>query len=94
MNRRHFLQRTAGLVALGAAPPAFLSRALAADKPGPDQRILVIVQLAGGNDGVNTVVPWADDAYHAARPGWGRKKDTVLRVNDYIGLHPQLSGLK
>jgi uncharacterized protein (DUF1501 family) len=94
MNRRHFLQRTAGLVAIGATPPAFLSRAVAADKSDPDQRILVIVQLAGGNDGVNTVVPWADDAYHAARPSLGLGKDTVLKVNDHIGLHPQLSGLK
>lgn len=94
MNRRHFLQRTAGLVALGAAPPAFLTRAVAADKASPDQRILVIVQLAGGNDGVNTVVPYADDAYHAARPSLAIGKGTVLKVNDHIGLHPQLAGLK
>jgi uncharacterized protein (DUF1501 family) len=94
MNRRHFLQRTAGLVAIGATPPAFLSRAAAADKSDPDQRILVIVQLAGGNDGINTVVPWADDAYHSARPSLAVARDTVLKINDHIGLHPQLAGLK
>ena len=94
MNRRHFLHRSAGLVALGAAPPAFLSRAVAADKQDPDQRILVIVQLAGGNDGVNTVVPFADDAYHAARPSLAFKRDAVLKVNDHIGLHPGLAGMK
>jgi uncharacterized protein (DUF1501 family) len=94
MNRRHFLQRSAGLVALGAAPPAFLSRAIAADKQDSDQRILVIVQLAGGNDGVNTVIPWADDAYHKARPSLAFKKDAVLKIDDHLGLHPQMSGLK
>ncbi len=94
MHRRHFLRQSAGLVALGASAPAFLSRAIAADKSDPDQRILVIVQLAGGNDGVNTVVPYADDAYHAARPSLAFKKDAVLKVNDHIGLHPGLAGMK
>ncbi len=94
MNRRQFLQRSAGLVALGAAPPAFLSRAVAADQQDPDQRILVILQLAGGNDGVNTVIPYADDAYHKARPSLAFKKEAVLRINDHIGLHPQMAGMK
>jgi uncharacterized protein (DUF1501 family) len=94
MNRRHFLQRTAGLVALGGCAPSFLSRALAATPPGPDQRILVIVQLAGGNDGVNTVIPWADDAYHKARPSLAMGEKAVLRLNDYAGLHPGLRGFK
>ncbi len=94
MNRRHFFKQSAGLITLGAAAPAFLARAAEAAKADPDQRILVIVQLAGGNDGVNTVIPFADDAYHAARPSLAFKKDAVLKVNDHIGLHPQLSGLK
>ena len=94
MNRRHFLKRSAGLVAIGAAPPAFLSRAIAAEKNDPDQRILVVVQLAGGNDGLNTVIPWVDDAYHSARPSLAFKRDTVLKINDHIGLHPQLAGMK
>jgi uncharacterized protein (DUF1501 family) len=95
MNRRHFLSRSAGLVALGAAPPAFLSRAIAASETKDhDQRILVIVQLAGGNDGLNTVIPWADDAYHAARPGLSIGRDTVLKIDGHVGLHPQLTGLK
>ena len=94
MHRRHFLRQSAGLVALGATAPVFLSRAVAADKNDPDQRILVIVQLAGGNDGVNTVIPFADDAYHTARPSLAFKKDAVLKVNDHIGLHPGLAGMK
>jgi len=94
MNRRHFLKSSAGLVALGGTAPAFLSLALAADKQDPDQRILVVVQLAGGNDGVNTVIPFTSDAYHAARPSLAFKKDAVLRLNDHLGLHPQMTGLK
>lgn len=94
MNRRHFLRQSAGLVTLGGAAPAFLARAAAAAPADPDQRILVMVQLAGGNDGVNTVVPFSDDAYHAARPSLAFGKDAVLKLNDRIGLHPQMAGMK
>ncbi len=94
MNRRHFLKHSAGLVAIGATAPSFLTRAAAADKSDPNQRIIVIVQLAGGNDGVNTVIPFSDDAYHAARPSLAFKKDAVLKINDHIGLHPGLAGMK
>lgn len=96
MNRRHFFIQSAGLITLGAAAPAFLARAAVAEAAKTDlyQRILVIVQLAGGNDGVNTVVPHADDAYHAARPSLAIGKNAVLKINDRIGLHPQLSGMK
>lgn len=94
MNRRHFLQHTAGLVAIGSTAPAFLRRAVAEDRKNPDQRILVMVQLAGGNDGMNTVVPYADDAYQKARPSLAFRKSTVLRIDDHIGLHPNLAGLK
>jgi uncharacterized protein (DUF1501 family) len=61
---------------------------------GKDGPILVILQLAGGNDGLNTVIPYADDAYYRARPAIGIAKQSILQVNDYIGLHPKLSGLK
>ena len=75
MNRRHFLKNSTGLVAIGATVPAFLSRAIAAaGRQDPGQRILVIVQLAGGNDGLNTVIPYRDDAYYAARPSLAIKR--------------------
>jgi uncharacterized protein (DUF1501 family) len=85
------------LVSLGGVPPAFLCRAALANEPAsakPDERILVIVQLEGGNDGLNTVVPYADDEYYKARPGIGIARDAVLRLNDQLGLHPELTGFK
>ena len=104
-TRRVFLQR--GLTLLAAAPtvPAFLDQTVmamanplgssATQQPsGKDGKILVVVQLAGGNDGLSTVIPYADDAYHRARPAIGHDPKTVLKINDYIGLHPNLKGLK
>ncbi len=94
-RRRHFL-RSAGLVSLAAAaPPAFLSRAAAS--PGAtdrDSRVLVVLQLAGGNDGLNTVVPFADDAYRRARPGIALPEAGLHKLEDGVGLHPALGGLK
>ena len=61
---------------------------------GRDHPILVIVQLAGGNDGLNTVIPHGDDAYYAARSSLSIKKDNLLKINDHIGLNENLVGLR
>ncbi len=61
---------------------------------GKDGPILVVLQLAGGNDGLNTVVPFADDAYYSARPKIGIAADRTLKLNDHIGLNPKLAGLR
>lgn len=104
-TRREFL-RTSMLGAAAAwTVPVFLQNtfftldAMAADSAiqyatGKDQPILVVLQMAGGNDGLNTVVPFADDLYHKARPIIGIKQEQVLKLNDYAGLHPKLTGLK
>lgn len=100
-TRREFLQATS-LLAVGAAMPGFLARSVAAATASPhmpipgfkDDRILVVVQLGGGNDGLNTVVPYADDAYYSSRPGIALQKKELLRLNDHIGLHPNLAPLK
>ena len=55
--------------------------------------MLVVVQLAGGNDGLNTVVPWSDDAYHRVRPAIAVAANTVLKLNERIGFNPALKGL-
>ena len=76
-TRRIFLQRGLTLLAAGATIPTFLDNtalammnaadgALAQGASGKDGKILVIVQLSGGNDGLNTVIPYADDVYHRA----------------------------
>jgi uncharacterized protein (DUF1501 family) len=99
-TRREFLKTsiTAGsLVSVGMTVPSFLSRtALAApliDQKGAKDTILVVVQLTGGNDGLNTVVPFADPEYAKLRPMLKLPTNQLRKVNDQIGLHPSLEGL-
>src|SRR3954447_7409765 len=100
-TRRIFLQR--GLTILAAAPtvPAFLDRTVLAmndplDGPltqrpsGKDGKILVVLQPAGGNDGLSMVVPYADDDYHKARPALGHEPKLMHKLDDFVGLNPNL----
>jgi uncharacterized protein (DUF1501 family) len=104
-TRREFLRETVLGGALSWTVPTFLANTFAAlhadaaDKPtqiatGRDSTILVILQMAGGNDGLNTVVPLGNDYYHKARPRIGLDQSKVLRLNDDLGLHPNLTGFK
>lgn len=104
-TRRSFLRSSALGGALTCTVPSFLAATFdrlhaeadgsrVAVRTGQDSPILVVLQLAGGNDGLNTVVPFADDAYHRARPRLGLKSDAVLRLNDTTGLHPALRGFR
>src|SRR6185295_15868871 len=61
---------------------------------GTDGKILVVVQLSGGNDGLNTVIPFGDDAYHRNRPNLGHDAKTVLKIDNYLRLHPNLAPMK
>jgi uncharacterized protein (DUF1501 family) len=97
-NRRDFLKLTsAGVAAWGLNVPAFLSRAAAlapaSDKPGGKDTVLVVIEFTGGNDGLNTVVPYDDDDYKKARPTLAIPGSQVKKVNDKIGLHPGMDGL-
>jgi uncharacterized protein (DUF1501 family) len=105
-TRREFLKKGLTVAAVGLTVPSFITRTAWAlndprdikrvtSVPGvPDDRILVVLQLAGGNDGLNTIVPYAHDDYYRLRPTLGIPKEQVLRLNDEIGMHPQLTGLK
>lgn len=88
-NRRKFLQRSS-LIAMAPTVPAFLSRTVHAAKPNNDGRILVVIQLSGGNDGINTVVPFADEGYTKHRDKLRIQTDRLIKVNDQVGLHPAL----
>src|SRR4029077_20147762 len=61
--------------------------------PGKDN-ILVVVEMTGGNDGLNTVIPYADDLYHKARPTLQQTTEVVIRLDDHVGLHSGMQGLK
>jgi uncharacterized protein (DUF1501 family) len=95
-TRREMLRLGLGssaLLACGPTVPLFLARsasAMADDRPGAKGRILVVVQLDGGNDGLNTVVPYKDDEYRKRRPKLAIPAAEVKKIDDRMGLHPQL----
>jgi uncharacterized protein (DUF1501 family) len=85
---------------LAAAPILTFSRMVpglfaqaAEQRPGRDNRILVVVELPGGNDGINTVVPYADEGYFRARKQLRLPKEKLIRLDDRVGLHPALKPL-
>lgn len=100
-SRRSFLR--AGFYGMGVSVglPSLLqhvslaqaAKALGGDEKHPE-RILVVLELAGGNDGLNTVVPYAQDAYYQARPKLAIKQNEVLKLNDEFGFHPACTGLE
>ncbi|MEO1523804.1 MAG: DUF1501 domain-containing protein [Planctomycetota bacterium] len=89
-KRRQFLTQLSGVMAFGAAAPQVLCRAAAAG--GDNDRILVVVEMAGGNDGLNSVIPHSDPAYKKARPTLAISKAACLPIDDEIGLHPAMTG--
>ena len=104
-TRRQFLRTTVLGGALSWTVPAFLADTFAAlhshaadaatqITTGKDGTILVVLQMAGGNDGINTVVPYASDFYHKARPTLGLSAQQVLSLNGEIGFHGALTGFK
>lgn len=110
-SRRLFLQQGFTLASLLPTVPAFIQHSAlgmmlpqgsaVSSRPGvPEDRILVLVQLAGGNDGLNSVIPYGDRNYYQARPQLavpepGRGNNAALRTGlDGIGLHPNLASLK
>jgi uncharacterized protein (DUF1501 family) len=96
LNRRDFLARSlkaSTLLACAPAVPQFLAATARAAEREKDGTILVVLEMGGGNDGLNTVIPFADDLYHKARPTLRLNKKNVLKVNDHVGLHNALNGL-
>ena len=94
-TRREFLKSTLGtsaVISIGAAVPDFLCRA-ADNAPSDKETILVVVQLSGGNDGLNTVIPFKDPAYQSNRPTLAVPADDVLTISDSLGFHPAARGL-
>lgn len=96
MNRRHFLQKSALTTAGSLLIPNFL-KAYELNRmglPANSQKIVVVVQLSGGNDGLNTIVPFRNDIYYRERPTIAIRPDKVLKLTDDLGLNPALEPLR
>ena len=93
MNRRNFIQQSGLLVAGSWLAPQFL-QAHQYQQSRVNSRKLVVIQLSGGNDGLNTIVPYRNDEYYRARPKIAIPTHRVLKGTDDLGFHPSLSGLK
>lgn len=104
-TRRQFLRTSALGAAAAWTLPVFLEKtffaldAMAAGAAtqaltGKDNTILVVLQMAGGNDGLNMIVPYADDVYYRSRPKLGLPADRIIKLDSYVGLNNSLSGLK
>src|SRR5437899_1714475 len=89
-SRRDFL-KTSTLISLAPTVPGFLAQTARAAAPQRDGRVLVVVQLDGGNDGINTVVPFADEGYAKHRQLLRLPVQQLVNVNDQVGLHPGLA---
>src|SRR5271163_450870 len=87
LTRRDFVKQ-ATLISLAPSVPTFLAQTARAASPARDDRILVVIQLDGGNDGLNTVIPYADQNYARLRPKLAVPKARVRRLNDALGLNP------
>ncbi len=104
-TRRVFLQRGLALLAVAPTIPTFLDQTvMALSSPfdisqtqlpsGKDGKILVVVQLGGGNDGLSMVTPYGDDAYYQARTRISHPANQILKIDGYLGLHPSLAPIK
>jgi uncharacterized protein (DUF1501 family) len=98
MRRRNFLLAALSGLAVVANPEHVFSRALAQTPlpglPGSEGRCLILINLYGGNDGLNCVVPHGDDRYYQMRPGLAIDRSTVLAIDKNVGLNPGMRSLK
>ncbi len=93
MKRRDFLSIGTASVAAAWLPGAALAQIEDYRRSDGYRRLLILVELKGGNDSLNTVVPYADHAYYALRPRIAVKRDDVIQLDERTGLHPALKPL-
>lgn len=85
-NRRDFL-KTTSLISLAPVLPTVVAQSAQAAMASSDEKVLVVIQLTGGNDGINTVVPFGDDGYARARKKLRQESKDLHKLNDHVGLH-------
>jgi uncharacterized protein (DUF1501 family) len=95
-SRRNFVQSfggSAAMIALGCGLPRFLKAAVPRLSDGPREKVTVILQLSGGNDGLNTVIPYRHDIYKAQRPTLSLSTTNVIDIGNDLGINPAAKGL-
>ena len=92
MITRRDVLRSLPLISLAPNVPGFLARSARAAAPQKDGRVLVVIQLDGGNDGINTVVPFKDEGYARNRQALALPVNRLISVTQGIGLHPAMQG--
>src|SRR5689334_14379041 len=103
-TRREFIKRSAGAVSVGLVLPSLLLSEARGQSSDASNRKLVIIQLSGGNDGLNTVIPYSDSRYQALRPTIAFKdvdlqlqssaRGTSMIISNEFGLHPAMTEIK
>jgi uncharacterized protein (DUF1501 family) len=93
IKRKEFIQ-TGSLATASMLLPRFLKAFESPFFVPPGNKVVVILQLSGGNDGLNTVIPVRNDIYYRSRPRLGIKKEKALSLTDEVGLHPALPAFK
>src|SRR6202008_4851940 len=93
IKRRQFIQ-FGSLATASLMLPRFLKAFEQPLRVPPGNKVLVILQLSGGNDGLNTVIPVRNDIYYKVRPRLGITRDKALALTDEVGLHPSLTSFK
>ena len=93
IKRKHFIQ-VGSLATASMMLPKFLKAFETGKMVPPGNKVVVILQLSGGNDGLNTVIPTRNDIYYRSRPRLGIKREKALTLTDEIGLHPALPAFK
>ena len=93
IKRKEFIQ-VGSLATASFMVPKFLKAFERVDRVPAGNKVMVILQLSGGNDGLNTVIPIRNDIYYRERPGLGIGKTNALALTDEVGLHPSLTALR
>ena len=93
IKRKEFLQ-LGSLATASFMMPGFLKAFETGNKVPPGNKVIVILQLSGGNDGLNTVIPVRNDIYYRSRPKLGIEQNSSLHLTDEIALHPSLAAFK